>query len=167
MTEIRAVAPSGDQSIDGLLSGVQWSGHAVTFSFPADGAFYDGYAGVGLEPATGFESLTAAQMQVVRKVLSIYASIANITFTEITETATEHADIRFGRSDALPADYAWSRYPDGGPGGDVWLGKDITTDWAASPDLTNLLLHEIGHALGLKHGHEFPLAISADHDSVE
>ena len=29
------------------------------------------------------------------------------------------------------------------------------------------ILHEIGHALGLKHGHEFPLAISADHDSTE
>jgi len=29
------------------------------------------------------------------------------------------------------------------------------------------ILHETGHALGLKHGHEFPLALSADHDSVE
>jgi serralysin len=29
------------------------------------------------------------------------------------------------------------------------------------------ILHETGHALGLKHGHEFPLAISADHDTVE
>ena len=28
------------------------------------------------------------------------------------------------------------------------------------------ILHETGHALGLKHGHEFPLAISADHDSA-
>ena len=29
------------------------------------------------------------------------------------------------------------------------------------------ILHETGHALGLKHGHEFPVAISADRDSVE
>ena len=29
------------------------------------------------------------------------------------------------------------------------------------------ILHETGHALGLKHGHEFPLAISADRDSLE
>ena len=29
------------------------------------------------------------------------------------------------------------------------------------------ILHETGHALGLKHGHEFPPAISADHDSLE
>jgi serralysin len=29
------------------------------------------------------------------------------------------------------------------------------------------ILHETGHALGLKHGHEFPLAVSADHDSIE
>jgi serralysin len=29
------------------------------------------------------------------------------------------------------------------------------------------ILHETGHALGLKHGHEFPLALSADRDSTE
>ena len=29
------------------------------------------------------------------------------------------------------------------------------------------ILHETGHALGLKHGHEFPPAISSDRDSVE
>lgn len=166
MTEAKAVAPSGDQSIDGLLSGVQWSGHAVTFSFPADGAFYDGYAGVGGEPVTGFQGLTDSQMIAVRKVLSIYASVADIAFTEIAETATQHADIRFGRSDALPADFAWTRYPGPGPGGDVWLGKDITDNWPVAPDLINLLLHEIGHALGLKHGHETegfgPLPASED-----
>jgi hypothetical protein len=68
---------------------------------------------------------------------------------------------------------AWAYYPSNdakGVGGDVWLNKTSYNSPVLGTYAWMTFTHEIGHALGLKHGHEadggFP-ALPASHDSVE
>src|SRR5215218_11286642 len=156
--------PIGNGFIDGLLGGVKWAGStddldgfqdplAFTFSFPTSASFYGSGYGDG-EPLRGFEGFNTAQKVAVRAALSMYSSVANLSFTETVETSTEHADLRFAMSDVPPT--AWSYYPSPDPeGGDAWFNN--STRWYDAPVKGNYayltFIHEIGHSLGLKHPH--------------
>jgi serralysin len=88
----------------------------------------------------------------VRAVLSTFSAVTNVTFSELTETANSHGDLRFAESSAPST--AWAYYPSPAlEGGDVWFNR---TDYNA-PVVGNYAyvtaIHEIGHALGLKHPH--------------
>ncbi|MGE4150418.1 MAG: M10 family metallopeptidase C-terminal domain-containing protein, partial [Hyphomicrobiaceae bacterium] len=160
------VPASGNQDIDGLLSGLKWDTNSLTYSFPDTASFY-GYPG---ERDDNFEALNSTQIAAVQQILTLYTSVANLSFSMITETETVHADLRFAMSDEPST--AWAYYPSAGEwGGDSWYNN-------TSGDYDNPLrgtyayhtfLHEIGHALGLKHGHETDTygALPANHDSQE
>jgi serralysin len=173
--------PIGNAFIDGLLGGVKWAGStddlggfqdpfAFTFSFPTSASFYGSGYGDG-EPLRGFESFNANQKVAVRAALSMYSSVANLSFTETVETSTQHADFRFAMSDVPPT--AWSYYPSADPeGGDAWFNN--STRWYDAPVKGNYayltFIHEIGHSLGLKHPHESEGAFGAmpkANDTVE
>ncbi len=73
----------------------------------------------------------------------------------IAEGSDTKSDLRYANSTAAnPTAYAY--YPDGtSRGGDVWFGNNsimATQEWAITPFVT--VIHETGHALGLKHPHE-------------
>jgi serralysin len=156
-------------AIDGLLAGVKWNKVDLTFSFPTAKDTYE-YAG---ERDTAFRPLSGFQQEAVRDVLSLYAGYTKLTFTEVTETASTHATLRFASSDAPST--AWAYYPSAAPqGGDVWFNGS-SGDYAVPQVGTYAyatVLHEIGHALGLKHGHEagpygaLPLALDSMENSV-
>jgi serralysin len=85
--------------------------------------------------------------------LAEFSEAAGLTFVEITD-AGETAKIRFATSEQPGARAGYAYYPGtGNADGDVWLDN---TD-ARTLDLTpstwgfQVLLHEIGHAVGLKH----------------
>ncbi len=151
------IAPTGTATIDGLLTGARWNASALTFGFPGTGAAYGAdyaWAGTAAEPADGFAAFTPEQASAVRDVLADVAEVAAVTFKE---TTGGEADLRFGRSVAVDRDtaaFAWGYYPGAGAGGDVWFGSS----WTASPVAGGFdrlsLIHEIGHALGLKHPFE-------------
>jgi serralysin len=157
---------SGDARVDGLLSGFAWSSvGTVTFSFPDSAADYESFYGAS-EPTRGFAQAGSALRDAVRKILlgeaagitsgpgSPGASVLGFTNLAIAEGANDAwSDIRVALS-AAPST-AWAYYPNGREGGDVWFGS--RHDFA-NPRLGTWLfvtaIHELGHALGLKHPHE-------------
>lgn len=170
MTAVRDVSASGDATIDGLLSGKAWDGTALTFSFPAATSNYNPVAANYAfgELTNGFAECNADQKTAARAAFALYAEYTALEFEEITETDEVHADIRLAQSNAL-ADDAWTYNP-GNPvatagDGDCWFKN------ADNPSCGNYnwqtIMHEIGHALGLKHPHQGATNLDSAHDCLE
>ena len=146
--------------IDGLLRGTRWSSNGATtttvsFGFPASGKAYEADYSDSDEPFHHFVALNAAQQVASRSAFDMYASVANLAFTERTGAAAADADIRLAQSSVPETSYAY--YPSAvASGGDVWIGNsDDSYDSPVKGNYAFLtFMHEIGHSLGLKHGHE-------------
>uniref|UniRef100_UPI00111C91E9 M10 family metallopeptidase n=1 Tax=Ensifer aridi TaxID=1708715 RepID=UPI00111C91E9 len=129
-------------------------------------SFYGNGYGYG-EPLEGFGVLNAAQQMAARAAFDQFSSVANVTFTEITESSTTHADLRLASSDAPST--AWAYFPStAAEGGDAWFNK--SSGYYGAPVKGNYtyltFLHEIGHALGLEHAHEGNV-MPTNRDSME
>ncbi|WP_431269342.1 M10 family metallopeptidase C-terminal domain-containing protein [Dankookia sp. P2] len=179
-TTVRA---TGNKAIDGLLSGLAWDG-PIGFGFPANAAEYGSPYGSG-EPAAGFGALSVTARDAVRaallgtpngsgKAALSGLGVAQFTLLDLTEVGGR-ADIRLAESSRPPT--AWAYLPGTGIGGDVWFGTDYagTIFDYRTPVLGNYayvtVLHELGHALGLKHAQETGgvagTAVPAAQDSLE
>ena len=159
MAAITTVGSSGDDDIDGVLSGYRWASSALTYSFTTSAAQY-GYS------VPGFQALNGAQEAAVEAAFANYAAIAKLNFTEVSGGA---GTLRFAEADDPVTAYAY--YPHGSEiGGDAFFNHvDYNTaDKGTYSYLT--FLHEIGHTLGLDHGQDAQgglAALPANHDSLE
>src|SRR5262245_29347588 len=170
MPATSTISPTGNAYVDGVLCGIKWAVSSFTFSFPTSASFYGSGYGDG-EPTVNFEALNSVQMEATRTIFATYSAVANITFQEIAETSTQHADFRLAESDKPGT--AWAYYPTTrAEGGDAWFNN--SGGHYDNPVLGNYayasFLHEIGHALGLKHPHEVDgsfRAMPLDKDSLE
>lgn len=155
-------ALTGNPYVDGLLGGVKWGVTSLTFSAPISASYYESNYGDG-EPNKGFESLNTTQKSALDSTLSTYASVSGLKFNKITETSTEHADLRFSMSDTPST--AWAYFPStAAEGGDAWFNNSggyydnpVKGNYAYST-----FLHEIGHALGLEHPHDNNMPVERD-----
>lgn len=151
--QVSTVASSGSNSIDSLLSGYCWSSASITYSFPTQGSLFLSEYSTDNEPWNGFQSLSELQKSAARMALSEWASVANLNFVEVEEPR-ESGIIRIAQSN-VPST-AWGYYPsDSETGGDIWFGfqEDYSDpEWQMYANYAfSTFLHEIGHALGLKH----------------
>jgi serralysin len=153
-------ALTGDDLVDALISGVQWESSTLTYSYPSFSASWstaeeDGYPD-GTEPWTaGYGALSPSDMSAVQKALASWANVADLRFTQVADNASVVGDLRFAYA-TLPDDaQAWAYYPFGGASsGDVWFNANSSSysnEWSAGSYEYLTVVHEIGHALGLKH----------------
>ena len=164
------VSATNNAEIDGLLSGYKWSG-AITYSFPdASSDYANPYSGGYSEPTTsGFASVPSQIQAAINYAIGL---ILGYTNADIQYAGTNGADIMIAQSPAAnPTAYAY--YPGNyAPGGDIWFGTQYNFSLAKLGNYHfTTALHELGHALGLKHSQEAGgpanVAVPSAHDSSE
>ena len=182
-------APSSEQTINALLTGTQWgttTGKSVvlSYSFPwaSGNAWFYGnqgysYSDLNEHSATYHYALTQPQQAAFRSALQLWSDVANVKFMEVSETSYNVGDLRIAWTSASNAfsdgsePWGWAYYPDGNwpSGGDIWI-SDLISDTDSNPWTTGSynalsLLHELGHALGLKHPFEGSINLNSIQDN--
>ena len=153
-----------DPNTRALLIDVRWTttnggsipATQIPYSFPTQASNYSdvpgGYPAPGL--LAGFAELTPEQKTAARFSLDLVSSYTKLTFVEQASGLAVDAAIRVARY----GDGGSEAYPpsdDGRTSGDAYLGGNaVVTAQQIGTDGLLTIMHELGHTLGLKHGHE-------------
>lgn len=149
---------SGINSIDALVYS-SWNskpgaGITLTYSFPQTLP-----PDASADDAHGFAPMPGAQQQAVRAALAAWAAVANIVFTEVASSG----DIVFATNDQGEQTHAYAYLPDpvARYATAVFTNNRYSLDDMLTPGQGGftLLLHEIGHTLGLKHPGQYGEAL--------
>lgn len=176
-----AVSPTGINTVDSLVWGRRWVSDTdsatttISFSFPdANSQFNTGPGGYGPdsdeEPFTGLASLSGTAQDMFRGFLQQIETFTNLSFSEVDDSGDSAGTIRIANT-GLPDEDAvgWAYLPGAyQAAGDIWiLSANHSED---DVDYGHTLLHELGHALGLKHPFEeegeFPI-IASEFEGVD
>jgi Ca2+-binding RTX toxin-like protein len=153
---------TGTQNTDGLISGFRWASTSLTFALAASAASYTDYA-IDSEKSS-FAAVTGTLATTVRAVMSHISQYTGLTITETSNASL--ANMRVGRTAQTETAHAY--LPDGSSyGGDVWIGMSSDYNAPVRGDYGWMtILHEVGHALGLKHSHSYIGGSNPYSDSV-
>ena len=146
---LRDLSRAGEQI---LLRGAQgWQTNAngspteITYSFMTQAPVSGGEGGIG------FVAFNAQQQQVLRDILYVLQQQTGLSFSEV---AGDGGQLRFGinqQANTRGYSYLPDAYKGDARAGDVWL--DVETGNVMKPGQEGyyVLLHELGHALGIQH----------------
>ncbi len=182
---------ANNREIDGILWGHRWANPNLTYSFPSSIGEYAGYEGI-----TGFGSFSNFQSAPIAAIIANFNAVCGLN---ITYTSGTGANLRFAEATVVDYSDAEGEAPHrpGTPNvtaeanppdpfniythafGDMWFNpglyeSPVVGDFAYAAGL----MHEIGHAVGLAHGHETQVidhtghadtkpTLTPDHDSQE
>lgn len=134
----QAVTPSGDPDIDHLLMGVSWSGNtgqAVTITYNWDWTFSD-----------------PAKQAIMEQVMDTWEKVGNVTYQEVANNGQITFKIE------PPAGQPYLGYASISSSGSTITHVDVVivdyANWGGGSYSDSTLVHENGHALGLKHPHD-------------
>jgi len=158
------------------MSGLAWQGNVLTYAFPNSHNDYH-YAH---EPDKGFGPVSASIRNAAEFILDrSYGSAANDGFSvegftnlHISHGSDTGSVIRYAES-SYKNPTAMGNFPaDNEKGGDVWFGPNYNHYSGARENNYEFatVIHETGHALGLKHGHSLDFGqpkIPEQWDSLE
>lgn len=158
--------PSGGY-IGDTTSGIG-TGVALTYSFFASvPSYYNGMSGSLVPTNATFQAFTETQKAATRTALADVAAITGLTFTEVSDSGNG-GQIRLG-SHAMSGAGGYAYAPSTswtGTSGDIWMNTYATNqDMTAGGYGYLSLLHEIGHALGLKHTFEGDVTLPTSIDT--
>jgi Ca2+-binding RTX toxin-like protein len=171
---------SGNNLIDSLILGVRWADGLITYSFPDANAYWstDPIKGYGPntnpegEPwSSSFAPLSSSDQTYFNKALQQWANVANIQFKLVPETSSDVGDIRAAYTAIDPGAQAYTYTLQDGyaKSGDIWVGintTNATEDWIPGTYPFLAIMHEIGHALGLKHPFEGSPTLPVSSDMI-
>ena len=148
--------PSIQDILKSLTQGrTGWTSSIVTYGFPTAASNWSGYGSSSEPYRAGFRAFSAAEAQIFRDALSIYDRYIALSFKEVQEPGTT-ADIRAAVTNDTFGAAGWAYYPGPGVGGDLWVDARNGVNY-------ELLLHELGHTLGLAHPYDYGTLLAKEY----
>ena len=151
-----------------LIADDTWSITEITYAFPTDVSNYPSDYGL-LGELDSFAAMPGSAVPLFEAAFRNYAEVINMDFRPAETGETAVIDI----ASSTAGNFAWAYFPSTSrEGGDMWFNTNAHNFGPLVSPPTNFhgiyvyhtILHELGHAMGLLHGHD---VLPSDVDGME